>query len=882
MQAAGDQDGDFDTVAYGAESGQSAFLTSTASLSHFLDEGVEHMPFESPAKDSVQGMTPSEEYLFNFMKESGLPQKSQYTNLHSLDYLPPGVSGANDFLDDFPSGDGKRVSIDNHFYDEELRYSTSNDVSASIARAEDATSYNSLLHGYGDESAASSSHYLPAHAAIAPLGPNNRVQFISKRSPAESRSRVSFSNDSTELGAHVNGNTTTRIAPEHLAVIPKPAQSPPVIEPQQLMTFRSATVSEIVRSDAAEIQSARGSTIRATLKRQSTVPGLKQDDSGVLGLSLANERPSMAQPLEVIPSRQSMAQKQGIASVRQLTEKEIATPRQSIVKKPESASVRQSMVQKPGSAPVQQSMVYNPESASVRQSMVQKPESAPVRQSMVQKPGTTSSIESTVQKPETGSDRQSMAKNPEHLSARQSEVQQRLASAGPTMTRRQSVVHRFDEDVLSHKEALISEARSLQTPEIAAPKTQTHPQTRIETACYQPNLSFAALRASIGSRATPPTALSAASVDMQARARDVMRELLTGKDAFTFHHCKFEYRGPVRVEQEPLVVGAARVPVSVAGGERTIRTNGSSQTDASNLDSVLGRLSRMSVPSPKARSGENDSIDLGPDLTMSDLSAPNAKDNSGWGSFLASRGGSTRALGTSSQSWIREDQNRDEHSAHEASETKDGEDDGDTDENERPAPKQFRRTQPEARFSQFSKRTRDPISFRPTERILRKRANELDMVNAELVHLSRVLADKKDQLKRREDALDIREHQIAEAQERLELDVQDLVRERTVERDECLKREIEALIQSSDASIASLAKENRRLVVSNKEMAGANRRLRDQSRLFMAAINERDVREFELHNQIKQVRSHIAESSRSLFSQAKRPDRKVEKEPRQP
>ncbi|TPX66793.1 hypothetical protein CcCBS67573_g07698 [Chytriomyces confervae] len=164
------------------------------------------------------------------------------------------------------------------------------------------------------------------------------------------------------------------------------------------------------------------------------------------------------------------------------------------------------------------------------------------------------------------------------------------------------------------------------------------------------------------------------------------------------------------------------------------------------------------------------------------------------------------------------------------------------------------------------KKKRAPISFRPTEALLRKKHQDLDHVNAELVHLSHLLSDKRAQLKLREAALEIREARIAEAQERIEIDVQDLLTKRLKDRDASLKKEMEAIIFESDTSLAVLAKENRRLVVSNKELAAANRRLRDQSRQMMEAIRERDVRELELHNHIKQQKERIDRLKTNLSS----------------
>ncbi|KAJ3258917.1 hypothetical protein HDU77_002103 [Chytriomyces hyalinus] len=164
------------------------------------------------------------------------------------------------------------------------------------------------------------------------------------------------------------------------------------------------------------------------------------------------------------------------------------------------------------------------------------------------------------------------------------------------------------------------------------------------------------------------------------------------------------------------------------------------------------------------------------------------------------------------------------------------------------------------------KKKRAPISFRPTEALLRKKHQDLDHVNAELVHLSHLLSDKRAQLKLREAALEVREARIAEAQERIEIDVQDLLTKRLKDRDASLKKEMEAIIFESDTSLAVLAKENRRLVVSNKELAAANRRLRDQSRLMMEAIRERDVRELELHNHIKQQKERIDRLKKNLSS----------------
>ncbi|KAJ3400637.1 hypothetical protein HDU80_006736 [Chytriomyces hyalinus] len=164
------------------------------------------------------------------------------------------------------------------------------------------------------------------------------------------------------------------------------------------------------------------------------------------------------------------------------------------------------------------------------------------------------------------------------------------------------------------------------------------------------------------------------------------------------------------------------------------------------------------------------------------------------------------------------------------------------------------------------KKKRAPISFRPTEALLRKKHQDLDHVNAELVHLSHLLSDKRAQLKLREAALEIREARIAEAQERIEIDVQDLLTKRLKDRDASLKKEMEAIIFESDTSLAVLAKENRRLVVSNKELAAANRRLRDQSRQMMEAIRERDVRELELHNHIKQQKERIDRLKNNLSS----------------
>ncbi|KAJ3345057.1 hypothetical protein HDU83_004451 [Entophlyctis luteolus] len=150
-----------------------------------------------------------------------------------------------------------------------------------------------------------------------------------------------------------------------------------------------------------------------------------------------------------------------------------------------------------------------------------------------------------------------------------------------------------------------------------------------------------------------------------------------------------------------------------------------------------------------------------------------------------------------------------------------------------------------------------PMSFRLTEAMLKKRHHELDIINAELAELSKILGSKREQLRRKENALKEKEKRLAEAQERMDLDIRETLRQKTEERDNFLKREVEAIILESDTSVACLGKENRRLVISNKELSAANRKLRDQVRTMTQAISERDARESELHNQLKQQKDRI-------------------------
>ncbi|KAI9344406.1 hypothetical protein BDR26DRAFT_857770 [Obelidium mucronatum] len=159
---------------------------------------------------------------------------------------------------------------------------------------------------------------------------------------------------------------------------------------------------------------------------------------------------------------------------------------------------------------------------------------------------------------------------------------------------------------------------------------------------------------------------------------------------------------------------------------------------------------------------------------------------------------------------------------------------------------------------------REPMSFRPTEATLKKRHHELDVVNAELVQLSKILGDKRHELRQREARLDAQEAEINLAQERLDVDVQTLLCKRMRARDEYLKKEVEAIIYEADSSVATLAKENRRLVSSNKELAVANRRLRDQVKLMVEAVDERDVRELESHTQIKQLKDRIERLKKNM------------------
>ncbi|KAJ3140846.1 hypothetical protein HK100_008862, partial [Physocladia obscura] len=169
---------------------------------------------------------------------------------------------------------------------------------------------------------------------------------------------------------------------------------------------------------------------------------------------------------------------------------------------------------------------------------------------------------------------------------------------------------------------------------------------------------------------------------------------------------------------------------------------------------------------------------------------------------------------------------------------------------------------------------REPISFRfqilditsakPSEEMLKKKHQELDVINAELVQLSKIIAvSRHNELKRREALLDEKEAHLVKAQNQIEFDVQELLQARISARDGVLKREIEAIILHADASVASLVKENRRLVTSNKVLSGANRRLRDQVRLMMQGINERDIRELELHSQLKQHKERIERLKKS-------------------
>ncbi|KAJ3013435.1 UNVERIFIED_CONTAM: hypothetical protein HDU68_000701, partial [Siphonaria sp. JEL0065] len=177
---------------------------------------------------------------------------------------------------------------------------------------------------------------------------------------------------------------------------------------------------------------------------------------------------------------------------------------------------------------------------------------------------------------------------------------------------------------------------------------------------------------------------------------------------------------------------------------------------------------------------------------------------------------------------------------------------------------ELQRTRQPARQRMPFMKKREPISFRPSEATLKKRHHELDIVNAELVQLSKILGNKRGELRQREKALDSREEIIMRAQEQIEVEVQELLCKRTRARDDFLKKEVEALIYESDASVSALAKENRRLVSSNKELAVANRRLRDQAKLMMEGIDERDVRELESHNQIKQLKDRIERLKKNM------------------
>ncbi|KAJ3033279.1 hypothetical protein HDU99_010832, partial [Rhizoclosmatium hyalinum] len=72
--------------------------------------------------------------------------------------------------------------------------------------------------------------------------------------------------------------------------------------------------------------------------------------------------------------------------------------------------------------------------------------------------------------------------------------------------------------------------------------------------------------------------------------------------------------------------------------------------------------------------------------------------------------------------------------------------------------------------------------------MLKKRHQELDVVNAELVQLSKLLSDKRDELKHREYAVAVKEANLQKAQEQMELDVENMLAKRVRARDEYLKK----------------------------------------------------------------------------------------------
>ncbi|KAJ3213162.1 hypothetical protein HDU67_003215 [Dinochytrium kinnereticum] len=125
---------------------------------------------------------------------------------------------------------------------------------------------------------------------------------------------------------------------------------------------------------------------------------------------------------------------------------------------------------------------------------------------------------------------------------------------------------------------------------------------------------------------------------------------------------------------------------------------------------------------------------------------------------------------------------------------------------------------------------RIPISFRPSEAELRKRKAELSEISDELCSLSTHLNEKNDRLVQQEKEIAEREHALLELEINMENEIEKKANERFNAKEKEFREEVESIISRYDASVAALAKENRRLQGSLREVVGVNRRMRDQHR----------------------------------------------------
>ncbi|KAJ3070424.1 hypothetical protein HDU98_006569 [Podochytrium sp. JEL0797] len=334
-------------------------------------------------------------------------------------------------------------------------------------------------------------------------------------------------------------------------------------------------------------------------------------------------------------------------------------------------------------------------------------------------------------------------------------------------------------------------------------------------------------------------------------------ETVVAAAGYTFHDCKFVYSLPGGGgEGRNLVVGMAGVMEGVKGvgvkgdlgapfetGEVDPPHN-EAETESTELDLTISDLSSAPIPQPQPSIHPKPGLPKGPGMLSHRSSSssssraympphlhPQSRDK------ISIRGSSLRreydnsVAANDGSRWM-DDRGSDSVEFDEVDvdrqfleeENEEEEEMEDFDEED----PNMRNLQPSNRNSTFFKKPRKPLSFRPSEATLKKRHHELDLVNAELVQLSKIIGDKRDELRHRESVLSARESAVSHAQEQIEAEVHKLLSQRSRARDAFLKKEVAAILQESDASVAVLAKENRRLVASNKELVSANRRLRDQ------------------------------------------------------